>query len=73
MAFVLSYYVVFVLLLSLRNLFFFKRQKGGGSDGRRGKEKLGGVEGGDYNQDILCEGEKAIFNKRKKYRVTSAI
>lgn len=31
-----------------------------------GGEQLGVVKGGNCNQGILCEGEKAIFKKRGK-------
>lgn len=50
-----------VLLLSLRNFFFFflmEDRKGVSLDERGGREQLEGVERGKCNQDILCGKKK---------------
>lgn len=53
----------FILLLSFSSLNFFsnERQKWGGARGEGRREKLEGIEGGNQNQDILCEGKKTLL------------
>ena len=62
--FVLSYYILFcpVWLLSLSSLLFSKvRQKGSGSGGRGGGDKLGGIAGGKTVIGIYCMRKESIF------------
>lgn len=68
--FVLIDFFVIFWLLSLRKLLFSDgRKKGNGPSGRGGKEKLGGVEGGDTVVRIYCIRKELFSLKEKKTTV----